>query len=83
MVPGSIKGTCPYDFPIKGNADSVIYHTPDSPYYFKTRAEICFDSTEAAEATWISSGEPVLGCAPKKEIKFSLTLRAPSVTLIE
>ena len=47
MVPGSIKGTCPYDFPIKGNADSVIYHTSDSPYYFKTRAEICFD-VEAA-----------------------------------
>jgi len=49
MVFGSIKGTCPHDFPIKGNAESSIYHTPRSPYYFKTDAEICFDSVEAAK----------------------------------
>ena len=48
LVPGSIKGTCPYEFPIKGNAESSIYHTPSSPYYHKTNAEVCFDSVEAA-----------------------------------
>ncbi len=47
-VPASLKGTCPYDFPVKGNTGSYIYHTPESPYYYKTNAEICFDSAEAA-----------------------------------
>jgi hypothetical protein len=49
LVPGSIKGTCPHDFPIKGNVDSYIYHTPKSPYYYKTNAEVCFDSVDAAK----------------------------------
>ena len=47
-VPASFRGTCPYDFPVKGNADSYIYHIPESPHYYKTNAEICFDSAEAA-----------------------------------
>jgi hypothetical protein len=46
--PATYRGTCPTDFPIKGNADSLIYHTADSPYYVKTNAEICFESEEAA-----------------------------------
>ena len=49
VSPARLDGSCPTDFSIKGNADSVIYHTPDSPYYFKTRAEICFDSAHAAK----------------------------------
>ncbi len=48
MVPSTAKGGCPYEFPIKGNADSYLYHTPDSPYYARTNAEICFDSEVAA-----------------------------------
>ncbi len=46
--PATYTGTCPTDFPIKGNADSLIYHTTDSPYYNKTNAEICFESEEVA-----------------------------------
>ena len=42
------SGGCPVDFPVKGNAGSQIYHTPESPYYKNTDAEVCFDSAEAA-----------------------------------
>jgi len=47
--PATYTGTCPTDFPIKGNADSLVYHTSESPYYIRTRAEICFENKEAAE----------------------------------
>jgi large subunit ribosomal protein L17 len=40
----------PEGFPVKGNADSMKYHTPESPYYDRTVAEVWFASTEAAEA---------------------------------
>ena len=40
----------PEGFDIKGNADSMKYHTPESPYYSRTVAEVWFDSVEAAEA---------------------------------
>jgi hypothetical protein len=43
-----LNGSCPVDFPIKGNADSYIYHTPRSPYYIKTDAEFCFDTEISA-----------------------------------
>jgi hypothetical protein len=46
--PATYRGTCPTDFPVKGNADSLIYHTTDSPYYTKTNAEICFENEEVA-----------------------------------
>ncbi len=39
----------PAGFDIKGNADSMKYHTPTSPWYESTVAEVWFDSTEAAE----------------------------------
>ena len=41
-------GHCPAEFPIKGNADSFIYHTRASMFYGRTKAEICFASEEAA-----------------------------------
>jgi len=47
--PATYRGTCPTDFPIKGNADSFVYHTSGSPYYIHTIAEICFENEEAAE----------------------------------
>ncbi|HYJ12108.1 MAG TPA: hypothetical protein VEW66_00835, partial [Thermomicrobiales bacterium] len=40
----------PDDYPIKGNADSMIYHTPTSSSYGNTIAEWYFATTEAAEA---------------------------------
>jgi large subunit ribosomal protein L17 len=40
----------PEGFPIKGNEDSMYYHTPDSPFYDQTVAEVWFATAEAAEA---------------------------------
>lgn len=38
------------EFTIKGNADSMLYHRPDSRSYRVTIAEVWFDSPESAEA---------------------------------
>lgn len=40
----------PEGYPIKGNANSMKYHTPDSPFYGRTVAEIWFATEEDAEA---------------------------------
>ena len=47
-------GSEPKGFPIKGNADSMLYHGPDSPYYRQTIAEVWFATEEAAEAAGFS-----------------------------
>jgi large subunit ribosomal protein L22 len=47
-------GTGPDSHPIKGNADSMLYHTPDSRYYKVTKAEVWFDTEEHAEAAGFS-----------------------------
>ncbi len=47
-------GNGPESHPIKGNADSMLYHTPDSPHYKRTRAEVWFDTEESAEAAGFS-----------------------------
>jgi small subunit ribosomal protein S2 len=44
------NGEAPEGFTIKGNAQSGKYHTPDSPWYAKTVAEVWFDTVESAEA---------------------------------
>ncbi len=44
----------PEGFPVKGNADSMLYHNPDSPHYARTTAEVWFASDEAAEAAGFS-----------------------------
>ena len=44
----------PEGFPIKGNADSMLYHVPDSPFYGRTVAEAWFATPEAAEAAGFS-----------------------------
>ncbi|MCH8566193.1 hypothetical protein LTH96_10770 [Nesterenkonia sp. LB17] len=38
---------CPKGYPVKGNADSGIYHVPSGAYYTRTKPEECF-ATEAA-----------------------------------
>jgi large subunit ribosomal protein L4 len=43
-------GEQPKGFPIKGNADSMLYHVPDSRFYDQTIAEVWFKTAEAAEA---------------------------------
>jgi large subunit ribosomal protein L17 len=47
-------GSEPEGFPIKGNADSMLYHTPDSSYYDRTVAEVWFATAEDAEAAGFS-----------------------------
>ena len=48
-------GKCPPSYPIKGNAQSMRYHEPDSPTYLATIAEYCFSSAEAADAAGFAS----------------------------
>jgi large subunit ribosomal protein L22 len=47
-------GEMPEGYPIKGNAQSMLYHEPDSRYYGATKAEVWFDTVEAAEAAGFS-----------------------------
>jgi large subunit ribosomal protein L17 len=47
-------GSQPEGFPIKGNADSNLYHEPDSEYSDRTVAEVWFATAEAAEAAGFS-----------------------------
>lgn len=49
-IRGVESGECPDDYPVKGNASSMLYHTPGSPSYKRTIPEFCFASVEAAEA---------------------------------
>ena len=42
--------SAPAGFTIKGNADSMLYHRPDSRSYGVTVAEVWFDTPERAEA---------------------------------
>ena len=43
-------GSVPDGYPIKGNANSMLYHEPSSRYYDVTIAEVFFDTPEHAEA---------------------------------
>jgi large subunit ribosomal protein L4 len=44
----------PEGFPIKGNADSMLYHVPDSRFYNQTKAEVWFATEADAEAAGFS-----------------------------
>jgi large subunit ribosomal protein L17 len=48
-------GSAPEGFPIKGNADSMLFHTPESQWYEQTIAEVWFATEEAAEAAGFSA----------------------------
>ncbi len=43
-------GSIPEGYPIKGNANSMLYHQPGGRYYDVTIAEVFFDTPEHAEA---------------------------------
>ncbi|MCW1805858.1 50S ribosomal protein L4 [Brachybacterium squillarum] len=43
-------GSAPEGFSIKGNKDSMKFHTVDSPWYGRTKAEVWFATEEAAKA---------------------------------
>jgi len=48
---GSYRGdNPPAGYDIKGNEDSMKFHTPESPWYSRTIAEVWFNSVAAAEA---------------------------------
>ena len=49
-APLSDADAAPDGFPVKGNADSMKYHTPESPYYGRTVAEVWFKTAADAEA---------------------------------
>ena len=49
-IAGDGTAICPPGFPVKGNAQSRIYHEPGQVSYAPTVAEFCFASAEAAEA---------------------------------
>lgn len=57
------SGNAPKGHDIKGNADSMLYHTPDSQWYDQTVAEVWFDTVESAEAAGFSAP----GAAETKE----------------
>ncbi|MFK8024192.1 MAG: 50S ribosomal protein L4 [Ilumatobacter sp.] len=40
----------PEGYPIKGNADSMLYHLPETSFYNRTVAEVWFDTEESAKA---------------------------------
>jgi large subunit ribosomal protein L22 len=44
----------PEGYEIKGNAQSMLFHTPDSRYYKATKAEVWFDTEESAVAAGFS-----------------------------
>jgi large subunit ribosomal protein L4 len=44
----------PDGFPIKGNADSMLYHVPGSRFYNQTKAEVWFATEADAEAAGFS-----------------------------
>jgi hypothetical protein len=43
-------GSIPEGYPIKGNAGSMLFHSKESPYYGRTKAEVHFATEEHAEA---------------------------------
>jgi hypothetical protein len=45
-----VDGTCPATHPIKGNADSGIFHVPGGRSYERTTPERCYTNEADAEA---------------------------------
>jgi hypothetical protein len=43
-------GSGPSGWAIKGNANSMLFHAPDSPWYARTKAEVWFREEQAARA---------------------------------
>lgn len=61
-------GSGPAGFPIKGNADSMKYHSPDSQWYDQTIAEVWFATTADAERAGFSApGQPADAPAEAEE----------------
>ncbi|RLV48844.1 30S ribosomal protein S2 [Nocardioides mangrovicus] len=50
-------GNGPDGFEVKGNAQSMKFHAPSSPWYDRTKAEVWFKTAEAAEAAGFVNAE--------------------------
>ena len=48
----------PVGFDVKGNADSMLYHSPESPWYGRTKAEVWFRDEETAAAAGFKHWDP-------------------------
>lgn len=59
------SGNAPKGFDIKGNVDSMKFHTTESQWYEQTVAEVWFDTVESAEA----AGFTAPGAAPEEGAK--------------
>ncbi|MEO8693095.1 MAG: hypothetical protein ABI658_06230 [Acidimicrobiales bacterium] len=46
----AVDGACPISHPVKGNANSGIYHVPGGRFYESTVPERCYRDESAAEA---------------------------------
>jgi hypothetical protein len=46
------------DYTIKGNASSMLFHTPSSPYYARTNADVWFRTPEEATAAGFTQWMP-------------------------
>ncbi len=57
-------GSGPEGFGIKGNADSMKFHGPTSPWYDRTKAEVWFRTPEAAEAAGFVNAQKPDDTAP-------------------
>jgi large subunit ribosomal protein L22 len=60
-------GSAPDGYTIKGNADSMLYHPDDSPYFEQTKAEVWFATEEAAEAAGFTAWDAVDADAEEEE----------------
>jgi small subunit ribosomal protein S2 len=56
-APANEDGSAPEGFDIKGNKDSMKFHAPSSPWYGRTKAEVWFQTAEAAEAAGFVNAE--------------------------
>ncbi|MGZ4614348.1 MAG: 50S ribosomal protein L17, sunset domain variant [Actinomycetes bacterium] len=55
--------SAPDGFPVKDNAGSMKYHTPESPYYDRTVAEVWFKTAQDAEAAGFEATAADAGAA--------------------
>ena len=59
VVEGSWRGEGepPAGFSIKGKESSMLFHRPDSSMYNRTKAEVWFDTEEAAQAAGFTAAK--------------------------
>ena len=60
------RGKCPASHPVKGNMDSMLFHSPESPHFDATVAEICFETEADAKAAGFKKPKAVAGNAVKQ-----------------